>query len=181
MKIILIDVSSLDGKLTKWARDNIYEWSSAEDFEHFQKVKSQNNLLVMGSGTFEGVKDIEKAGLKPEIGRLRVVLTSRPKRFLKFAVPGQIEFSSEIPTALVSRLKKQGYKQMLLVSGGKVATSFFKENLVDELWLTIEPKIFGSGEPLVQEGNFDINLKLLSVNTLNKQGTLLLKYKVLKS
>src|SRR6266851_4117228 len=170
MKIILIDVSSLDGKLTKWARDNIYEWSSPEDFAHFQKVKEQNNLLVMGSGTFDGVKDNQTAGLKPEKERLRIILTSKPKAYTKYAVSGQLEFSNETPKQLVTRLEKQGYQQMLLVSGGKVATSFFKENLINELWLTIEPKIFGSGEPLVQEGMFDINLKLLSVERLNSQG-----------
>ncbi len=181
MKIILIDVSTVDGKLTKWARDNIYEWSSPEDFAHFQKVKEQNNLLVMGSGTFEGVKNNETAGLKPEKERLRVILTSKPNSYKKYAVAGQMEFSNESPKQLVSRLEKHGYKQMLLVSGGKVATSFFRENLISELWLTIEPKLFGSGEPLMQEGTFDINLKLLSIDRLNNQGTLLLKYTVLKT
>src|SRR5258708_35931822 len=132
MKIILIDVSSLDGKLTKWARDNIYEWSSPEDFAHFQKVKSQNNLLVMGSGTFDAVKDNETVGLKPEKERLRIIMTSKPKEYKKYVVPGQMEFSNETPEKLVTRLEKLGYHQMLLVSGGRVATSFFKENLIDE-------------------------------------------------
>ncbi len=179
MKIILIDVSSLDGKLTKWKGNDIYEWSSREDFIHFQKVKSENNLLVMGSGTFDKVKNIEGAGLKPEKERLRVILTSKPQQYQKYVIPGQMEFSDESPRQLIARLSERGYKQMLLVSGGKVATSFFKEQLVDELWLTIEPKIFGSGEPLVQEGAFDISLKLLSMEKLNSQGTLLLKYQVI--
>lgn len=180
MKIILIDVSSLDGKLTKWKGNDIYEWSSREDFMHFQKVRSENNLIVMGSGTFDKVKDHEQAGLRPEKERLRIILTSKPGSYSRYAVPGQMEFSDETPHALVKRLEEKGYKQMLLVSGGKVATSFFKEQLVNELWLTIEPKIFGSGEPLVQDGCFDINLILESYEKLNTQGTLLLKYTVLK-
>jgi dihydrofolate reductase len=181
MKIILIDVSSLDGKLTKWKGNDIYEWSSREDFMHFQKVKSENNLIVMGSGTFDKVKDIENAGLKPEKERLRIIMTRRLDKYQKYSIPGQMEFSNESPHDLVHRLEQQGYKQMLLVSGGKVATSFFIEQLIDELWLTIEPKIFGSGEPLVQEGAFDINLRLLDIQKLNNNGTLLLKYHVLKS
>src|SRR5271155_2333549 len=128
MKIILIDVSSLDGKLTKWTGTDIYEWSSPEDFEHFQKVKSENNLLVMGSGTFEKVKNHATAGLKAEKDRLRIILTSKPEQYKQFEIAGQIEFSNETPMQLVNRLKKQGHKQMLLVSGGKVATSFFTEN-----------------------------------------------------
>lgn len=179
MKVILIDVSSLDGKLTKWTGNNIYEWSSVEDFKNFQKIKRINNLLVMGSGTFDKVKDIEKAGLRAEKERFRVILTQNPKKYQKFFVPGQLEFSNETPKTLITRFKKLGYKQLLLVSGGKVATSFFKEKLIDELWLTIEPKIFGIGEPLVQAEKFNISLQLISIKKLNKQGSLFLKYKII--
>lgn len=180
MKVILIDVSSLDGKLTKWNGNNIHKWASHEDFLHFQKIKTENNLLVMGSGTFEKVKDIEEAGLKAEKERLRIVLTKNPEKYMQFEVYGQLEFSNESPKELISRLEKQGYKQMLLVSGGKVASSFFEEKLIDELWLTLEPRIFGVGDPLVTEKEFDIKLQLLSMEKLNKQGTILLKYKVTK-
>ena len=180
MKIVLIDVSSLDGKLTKWTGNNIYEWSSPEDFVHFKKTISQNNLIVMGSGTFDQVKDIEKAGLKAEKERLRIILTRDPKKYSRFVVAGQMEFNNESPEVLISRLEKMDYKQMLLVSGGRVATSFFKAKLIDELWITIEPKIFGTGEPLVQDEKLDINLQLISMEKLNEQGTLLLKYNVIK-
>src|SRR6266851_7992472 len=108
MKVILIDIASLDGKLTKWTDNDIYTWSSAEDFAHFQKVKRENNLLVMGSGTFDKVKDNQKAGLKPEKDRLRIILTSKPGNYAKYIVPGQMEFSKEPPKKLVSRLKKAG-------------------------------------------------------------------------
>lgn len=180
MKVTLIHVSSLDGKLTKWTGKNIYEWSSPEDFKNFQQIRSQHNLIVMGSGTFDDVKDNETAGLKPEKERLRIVLTSKPARYQKFSVPGQLEFSDEKPKELIARLEKQGFTNMLLVSGGKVATSFFKANLIDELFLTIEPRIFGVGEPLVQEEKFDIKLELLQSRKITPQGTLVLKYRVLK-
>lgn len=180
MKVTLINVSSIDGKLTKWTRSKIYEWSSPEDFAHFQKVRAEHNLIVMGSTTFDLVKDNEEAGLKAEKERLRIILTSKPEEYKHYVVPGQMEFSDETPKQLINRLGKLGYNKMLLVSGGKVATSFFNEGLIDELLLTIEPKIFGTGEPLVQKEQFDITLQLISVNKLNAQGTLLLKYKVLK-
>ena len=180
MKVILINVSSLDGRFTKWNAKNIYEWSSKEDFQFFQKTKKANNLLVMGSGTFDDVKAVEKSGLRPEKERLRIVLTKNPGKYKKFDVKGQLEFSKETPKELIQRLGKLGYKQMLLVAGGKVANSFFKENLINELWLTVEPKIFGSGKSLAQGKDLDVNLKLLSSDKLNKQGTLLLKYNVIK-
>src|SRR5579864_4964676 len=110
MKIILIDVSSLDGKLTKWKGNDVYEWSSREDFMHFQKVKSENNLIVMGSGTFERIRDVEIAGLKPEKERLRIIVTRRPNKYQRSVVPGQMEFSNESPEELITRLEQRGYK-----------------------------------------------------------------------
>lgn len=178
MKIILVNVSSLDGRFTKWTGKNIYEWSSREDYEFFIKTRAENNLLVMGSATFDHVRKIDKAGLKPEKERLRVILTKTPEKYKKFKVPGQMEFSSDSPKNLVKRLEKLGYTQMLLVSGGKVANSFFNEGLVDELWLTLEPQIFGSGKSIASGKDLNIKLKLNSIEKLNKNGTLLLKYTV---
>lgn len=179
MKIILINVTSLDGRFTKWKGKNIYEWSSSEDFAFFQKTKLENNLIVMGSATFDHVRRIEKAGLKPEKERLRVIMTKNPKKYKKFEVPGQMEFRSDTPKLLVKRLEKQGFRQMLLIAGGKVANSFLKDRLVDEMWLTFEPRIFGSGKSLAEGSDLDVKLKLISSEKLNPQGTLLLKYKVL--
>jgi len=173
MKIILIDVMSLDGKLTKWEGNNVYEWSSPEDFALFSKTRDTNNLLVMGSGTFEAVQP------QPEKERLRIVMTSRPERYDSSVIPGQLEFTNEHPRELVKRLEKLGYKQMLLVGGQRIATSFLNEHLINELWLTIEPKVFGIGDPLVSAEKMDIDLELLQSKKLNKQGTLLLKYKIL--
>jgi len=180
MKVTLINVSSIDGKLTKGTGNNIYEWSSPEDFAHFKKTLNSHNLIVMGSRTFDHVKDNPKAGLRPEKERLRIILTSKPERYSHYVVPGQMEFSDETPEELLKRLEEQGFDNMLLVSGGKVATSFFKKNLIDELLITIEPKIFGTGEPLVQEKRFDISLKLTETKQLNENGTLLLKYTIIK-
>lgn len=181
MKITLINVISLDSKLLEGHDESdIYKWSSKEDFKHFQQIRSQHNLLVMGSGTFNSVKESDIAGLRAEKDRLRIIMTSKPQSYKEYVVPGQLEFSNETPTALVARLEKAGFTKLLLVSGGRLATSFLKANLIDELLLTIEPYIFGNGEPFVHEEKFAIKLALLSAKKLNTQGTLLLKYKILK-
>ena len=173
MKIILLDVMSLDGKLTKWKGSNIYKWSSPEDYEHFSRAREENNLLVMGSGTFKVVHPM------PEKDKLRIVMTTQPEKYKKFVVTGQLEFRNEKPKELVKRLVRLKYKQMLLVGGKRIATAFLKEHLVNELWLTIEPRIFGQGETLVDMERMDVGLELLQFEKLNKQGTILLKYKVL--
>lgn len=67
---------------------------------------------------------------------------------------------------------------MAVVGGGHIATSFFKDELIDELWLTIEPRIFGRGENFVTEEKLNINLTLISCEKLNDKGSLLTKYGV---
>jgi dihydrofolate reductase len=68
----------------------------------------------------------------------------------------------------------------LLVGGATINGLFLKHNLVDELFLTIEPKIFGSGKNMTEGKLLNSKLQLKSVKKINKIGTLLLKYKINK-
>jgi dihydrofolate reductase len=129
----------------------------------------------MGSNTF--IAD----PLKPSAKHLLVVMTHRPSRYKKYEVPGQIEFTDESPAGLYSRFEKEGHEIMLLVGGPQIATLFLKEKLVDELWLTIEPRIFGTGGNFISEEKLDIELQLISCEKANEKGTLFTRYAVLKN
>ena len=65
---------------------------------------------------------------------------------------------------------------MLVVGGGLTNALFLKSKLVNEVYLTIEPRLFGVGTNLLNEKNIDVQLRLTSIMKLNKQGTLHLKY-----
>lgn len=164
-------VASVNGKSTK-GNKSPQEWASIEDQEYFLKTSRSSNLIVMGRKTY----DARKSGIKPYPNRLKIILTKNPKKYNKYSVPGQLEFINETPLELVKKLEKKGYKEMLLIAGETLSTEFIKLKLVTDLWLTIEPLIFGKGKGLVREEDFDIKLKLVSVERLNTQGTLLLKY-----
>ena len=174
MKTILIFVSSLDGKVTKWGEPNVRSWSSHQDQDYYKKVWNESPLIVMGSSTFNA--DI----FYPSPGHLVVVMTSHPDRYKSFEISGQMEFTNETPVELSSRFTLRGYQQMLVVGGPHIATSFLKEQLIDELWLTIEPRIFGTGENFATDAKLDINLRLIQIEEVNDQGTLITKYAVLK-
>lgn len=174
MHITTTDVVSVNGKITKGQDSNAHDWSSDEDWQHFLNLVSKHDLLVMGSRTYEMVKP------EPQPERLRVVLTSRPNDYKKFEIPGQLEFISASPGELVSILEDRGYTRMLLV-GGQINTRFFAESLVDEMYITIEPHVFGSGRNLLDGANFSFALKLQSVKQINERGTLVLHYLVDKA
>lgn len=177
MNITLLMVTSINGKITSSNDADISKWTSKEDFDHFSSMIAKANLIVMGSSTYEAAQ--EKMVLSAE--KLRIVLTRNPKKYEAKVVPGQLEFSDEVPEQLIKRLEQESYKEMLLVGGGQINAVFFKEGLVSEMYLTLEPKLFGEGKPLLSEVNVDVNAKLESSTRLNEQGTLLLHYIIHKN
>ncbi len=177
MFITLAMVISVDGKITEGENADVRKWTSQEDKEHFNGLIKNNNLIIMGRNTYIAAKPIIK--LSPK--KLRVVLTKHPKQYKKEAVPGQLEFTSDTPKKLVEKLKARGYKKALLAGGGHTNTAFLKENLVNKLLLTVEPKIFGSGKPLVTNELMHVHLQLKSGKKLNSKGTLLLTYDIVRT
>jgi dihydrofolate reductase len=175
MKIILVFVATLDGKVTKWGNPFVRKWSSPEDQQYFAGLMKSNRLIVMGSNTYNADP------IKPIPNRLMVIMTKHPEKYRNDEIPGQLKFSDQSPTELANYFEGEGHQQMLVVGGPHIATSFLKERQIDEIWLTIEPKIFGTGGNFVTEENLDFHLRLLRSETINEQGTLLTKYAVLKN
>jgi dihydrofolate reductase len=174
MKTILIFVSTLDGKVTKWGQPHVSLWSSHQDQDYYKKVWNESRLIVMGSNTFNTERFNSSANHQ------LIIMTGHADKYKSLEVPGQVEFTNESPVELIARFISKGHQQMLVVGGPHVATSFLKKQLIDEIWLTIEPKIFGTGSNFATEVNLDINLRLIHCEKVNEQGTLITKYAVLK-
>lgn len=170
MKVILVFVSTLNGKITRGEDPEVRHWSSKSDQEYYSRVWKNSSLVVMGSNTFND--NI----IKPSSGRLVVVMTRDPGKYKDREVPGQMEFSDNSPSELVDKYKKSGTTLMTVVGGPLIATSFIRESLVDELWLTLEPRLFGQGINLIADSDLDVRLKLTEIEKVNEEGTLITKY-----
>lgn len=169
----MIAVMSIDGKITRWEdSQDVSIWASAEDQEFFVSMIRKHKVLVMGRKSYDAVK----GKLKIEDGRLRIVMTSSPEKYRNDEISGKLAFTNETPQELVNRLEKEGHTELLLLGGSAIYTSFLKANLVTDLYLTIEPKIFGEGKMLVDEERFNIDLKLHSMKQVNSNGTVVLHY-----
>lgn len=174
MYVTLLIATSLNGYLT---RDNEPSrvWASPEDQELFFQKREQARLIVMGRKTYESARAVIR--LQPQTRR--VVLTHHPEQFTAEAVPNQLEFTSESPLQVVQRLEQQGYTEMLLMGGSEVITEFLKHQLIHKIEITVEPWVFGAGLPLMSWApGCHAKLQLLNVTQLNRQGTLLLEYKL---
>jgi dihydrofolate reductase len=170
VKIILLAVVTIDGKL---ARDehHFVDWSSAEDKRLFFSTTRKAGVLIVGHNTFRTFPS-------PLPGRLHVVLTRDTSD--KVDVPGVVEYTSKTPQEIVGDLEARGYSEAVM-AGGAVANALFLEvGLVDEIWLTVEPLIFGMGIELFRGMEFDLRARLLSVERLNAEGAVQLRYEVNK-
>ncbi len=172
MKVVLVFVSTLDGKITKWGDPHVKDWTSQEDRQYYKKIWKDAKLIIMGSTTFIA------ENFPPSPNHLLLVLTKNIAKYKEYEVPTQVEFTDKSPLELTEDLQKKGYETMVVVGGPHVATSFLKEHLIDELWLTLEPKIFGAGGNFVVEEKLGIDLKLISCEKVNEEGTLITKYAV---
>ena len=118
----------------------------------------------MGRRTFETIG-------KPLKGR-RLIVLGEVAPGLNLGAAGEVEFVSTSVQDLVSRLEKEGVTQLVVGGGASVYSQFLQAGLVTDMYLTIEPILFGSGIPLAQ--GFDrIQMSLVDVTKLNEQSVLL--------
>lgn len=174
MKVVLVFVSTLNGKITRGNDPEVRHWSSAEDQDYYTGIWQESKLVVMGRNTFILNK------ITPSPSRLLLVMTSNPGEYSGMAVPGQIEFTNKTPSQLVSGYSATGTERMTVVGGPLIATAFLREKLVDELWLTIEPRLFGQGLNLVSESDLDVRFRLAEVTRVNDSGTMITRYECLR-
>lgn len=184
----LLAAVSLDGRITRGASEGS-GWTSKEDKAFFRRELDSANAVIMGRKTFQAIK----RPLKP---RNRIVFTR--SSFVKQKLPRVtrqhlFQYSQEFENRsdkligfcgslerLRGILKKYDWKRIAVVGGTSVYDWFLKQDSIDEIYLTLEPVILGTGKPFSSRKLYtQAKFKLISVRKLNSQGTLLLHYKKL--
>jgi len=168
MQVFLIVALSADGFIAKDPSAPSTSWTSKEDAAWFRQKTKEAGVCVMGRKTFETIG-------RPLGGRLTVVLT-QDKNYKLPVVADNLEISNDEPEALLRKLENRGFSQVAICGGRSIYTLFMTKGLIDKLYLTIEPVIFGQGTKLFSE-SLDTKLKLLAVHSLSDQ-TKVLEYQV---
>src|SRR5208283_5448507 len=164
MRIVLIAAQSLDGFIAQPAQPGT-AFTSPEDKAHFRTAVADFDVGVFGAATYRVSHEAIRAQVA---GRhLRVVLTRSPERYAAEAHPGMLEFTSAAPAALAHELRTRGFRRCALLGGSQIHSLFLAAGLVDEIWLTIEPLLFGGGTPLLAHPA-EVRLEL---HALEKLGT----------
>lgn len=168
MKVFIIAALTADGYIGLDASHRATSWTTKADKTFFVSRTKEAGTVVMGRKTFDTFA-------RPLKDRRLIILSSSPE---SVAVEG-VESSSETPAELVSRLEREDTKELAVCGGASVYSQFLEAGLVDEIYLTIMPKIFGTGVPLFGVPQ-DVDLELISIKQLDDNNTVLVHYRVVK-
>ncbi len=189
-------VQTVDGKVQ--VLDNTKDYwpiGSKEDHDVLIELRSYADCLIHGSNLARQFGEFTFHSInKPEFKQMRTakgksadlpyyIITKNPKSLSVNLKDAATIFAGDLSN-LVSELKNKGFNHVLVEGGPTLLGSFLRENLLDEIFLTISPKIFGNVKnrtlTLVEGYLFPSksikHLTLLSVKKLESE--LYLRYKV---
>lgn len=161
IKTFIIAALSADGFIAKDENHPAY-WTSKEDKARFVEITKRAGAVVMGSTTYATLK-------RPLADRLNIVY-SRNKTF------DGAETTQAEPKELLKQLESRGYGEVAICGGSQVYTMFLQAHCVDKIYLTIEPRLFGTGINLFSEM---VNFELILISSeTTATGSILLEYDV---
>lgn len=162
MKTFIIAALSADGYIAREETHPAF-WTSKADKARFIRLTKEAGVVVMGSTTYCTLP-------RPLRERVNIVY-SRSKTF------EGVETTQKTPHELLAELEGRGFKSVAICGGCHIYTMFMKAALVDTLYLTIEPHIFGKGIHLFND-IMSYQLKLKSVEHVDESGSILMEYSV---
>lgn len=167
MKVFIIAAVTIDGFIARDSQQISTSWTSAEDKKFFSQRTKAAGVVVLGRKTYETIG-------RPLPGRLNVIYTTDAAGVKE--KPGQLQVTQLLPPNLIKQLEHAGHKEIAICGGPSIYTMFLKSGVVDTLYLTMEPILFGKGIKLFSD-ELNVNLKLKETTHLSAQ-TLLLEYAV---
>lgn len=166
MNTFIISALTADGYIAKNATHPAL-WTSKADKKRFVEITKRAGVVVMGLNTFNTL------GGKPLKDRLNIIYSPTPLPPME-----NVETTTLAPEELLKSLEARGIKEVAICGGSTIYSMFMKTGLVNKLYLTVEPVIFGDGMRLFKD-DMDFKLKLVK-SEITEEGTLMLDYDVLK-
>ena len=132
--------------------------------------------MIIGRKTYEVMVKNDEFN-QSKLNTIKTVVVTHHKA-LKIHHPKFVSCAKS-PQEALNALQKQRFKTIMVCGGGELNSSFMKENLIDEIYLDIEPIIFGRGIKLFADADFETKLELIETKKLSKN-EIQLHYRVKK-
>ncbi len=170
-QVILYIAVSLDGYIAKPNDDlsflSIVE-KEGEDYGYADFV-STVDTVILGRKTYDWVmKQVDKF---PHADKKAYIIT----RTAKPAIDKTVFYTGDL-TDLVKKLKSENGKNIFCDGGAEIVNELLKNNLIDEIIISVIPILVGNGTRLFKDGRPEQKLKLISVKTF-ETGLIQLHYK----
>jgi len=161
---------SLNGMIAK-TNDNT-SWITPEEWNSYSSTVRKAGALIVGRRTYN---ILTKQPEFKEFKNVKLVVVSKKQN------PELVNDShliAESPEKALELLKD--FKEIIVAGGGILDNSFIEKNLVDEVYIDIEPIILTKGIPLFAgEKIIEINLKLIGQKKIS-ENEIQLHYKIIK-
>jgi len=168
VKFIFIAAVSLDGKIGRNPNETSTVWTSQEDKKFLNDILNKIQVIVIGRKTYE-------IAIKPLSKRRCIVLTSQVEKIQQKS--DLCYFFNPDAVNLKVFISELGFSQAAVLGGTKTYDTLLSQGFIDEIYLTIEPIIFGAGLSLFSKKLSILkNLKLDYVKKMNEDGSILLHY-----
>jgi dihydrofolate reductase len=159
-KIYMFIATSLDGYIA--TKDESLEWLfqvEGEGDNGYSEFYQTIDTIIMGKKTYDWIMKHEQDEF-PYKGKDCYVFSRS-----KYPDTENVKFVNSDVVDFVHSLNNE---TIWVVGGGELLYFFLKENLIDELFITVAPVIIGSGIPLFKEGDYYLNLQLKGTRTFNQ-------------
>jgi dihydrofolate reductase len=171
MKTVIYMGISANGYIAK--ENGNSEFTSEEDLKGFYDNSKSAGNIIMGKNTYI---EASKYGYFPFPGALNVVVSNEN---IENKWGDNVLITNKSPKEILNTLVTKNFTTAFLAGGGQLNSSFLKESLVDEIYLDVEPLIFGKGIKVFADADFEYDLKLIDIKKLNED-TVQLHYEILK-
>ena len=169
MKVTLYMAISANGMIAK--SDDDTSWISEEEWNSYSEATRKAGCLVVGRRTYNILTE------QPEFSELKDV---------KLVVVSKDDFDTKQENHLIAHSPSEAldllsdYSEVVVAGGGILNAAFLKENLVDEIFLDIEPIFIGEGIPIFKNKDFEAKLELIGQKQITNN-EIHLHYKVVKN
>jgi dihydrofolate reductase len=175
-KIIVHIATSADGYIAR--RNGEIDWltnrPAPKDFYGLPAFERSIDARILGRKTFDlGVE----LGATFSGDKQHYVFSRHPAQN---PAPAGVQFVTEPITVFVERLRKEPGKNIWMMGGGELISSFLDERAIDEFIISVVPIFIGEGIPLIAPRRLDVPLRLLSRRGYS-DGVVQLHYEVRRS
>lgn len=162
MKITIYMVMSIDAIIAENQKKDIRQYTSDEDHDFFISSIQKHDAVIMGHNS-----------INEEIQLPKFIITSKANDYTSDDTHIYMKGTAK---EIYDSIKAYGFENVALLGGAITNHIFIDADLVDEIFLTIEPIMLGAGLSINPPVKMIKSWKLLETRRLNECGTTVLHF-----